>query len=63
MSASVIKLSEHRPTPEALERAEANRFYCLRCDSTRFYLKADGTVNCAACNSHMRNLTISQVCE
>lgn len=51
---SIIDLSKYRkPKDESLE------YFCLKCNSSFWRIKADGRVFCGDCGSLMNNLKVS----
>ena len=36
------------------------RYFCTRCDSDEFRIAEAGSVHCAACGAHIRNLLVNR---
>jgi hypothetical protein len=62
---NVVRLAAYRRRrkggPSAPPPGDAGpRYFCTRCDADEFRLSEGGSVHCAACGSHIRNLLVSR---
>jgi ribosomal protein L37AE/L43A len=64
---NVVRLDEYRKArqqpvrPRASSAADAEHYFCMRCDSDQFRLFAGGEVHCSKCGSLMQNLCVGEL--